>query len=239
LRDKEGQVLGYLKYGEKEAARKRLYREYRVLSDIPKGLGPEALKYGALADGRALLTTPILGRQLPASLPPAGGVVDFLRSFAVSSPTSVETHPWVKRLREGRTEGVELDTCFEALGGRNWPVTAQHGDFAPWNLCRKPEGAVGAFDWEYGTLEGFPHLDLAYYALQTSALIYRWTPAKAARYTVGYLTRETRLALSSTEAQALTRLAAYDAYQRFLEDGQTSDNNGLQKWRRAVWESRA
>jgi Phosphotransferase enzyme family len=238
LQDVEGRILGYLKYAEKEAAYSRIRREHRVLSVIPEGLGPKTLKYGTLANGRALLTTPISGRRLPATLPPAGGVVDFLRSFACSSPISVEAHPWVRSVRERSSERVELDTGFEALAGKHWPVVLQHGDFAPWNLLRRSESTVAAFDWEYGTLEGFPCLDLAYYVLQTSALIYRWAPTKAARYTAGYLTKQPRFGLSSAEARALTRLAAYDAYQNSLEDGQTRDG-GLQPWRRAIWEGAA
>src|SRR5215210_1117465 len=47
LRDENGRVLGYLKYAENEAARKRLRQERGVLSGIPKGVGPELLKYGS------------------------------------------------------------------------------------------------------------------------------------------------------------------------------------------------
>jgi hypothetical protein len=237
LRDGKGRIVGYLKYAEKVAARERLYNEHLVLAGIPEGLGPEALKYGVLGDGRALLTAPILGRRLPATLPPADGVVGFSMSFTVSPPVPVEAHPWVRKTNEGKGGG-RLGSCFEALAGRRWPVVAQHGDFAPWNLLRRSEGTIRAIDWEYGTLEGFPHLDLAYYLLQTSALMYRWSPAKAADCTCKFLVKELRGALSSVEAKALTRLAAFDAYQKALDDGHTPDT-GLQPWRRQIWKGAA
>jgi hypothetical protein len=237
LRDDNGQVLGYLKYGEKEAARKRLQQERRMLSCIPEGTGPELLKYGTLGDGEALLTTLLPGKSLPATLPPARDLTDFLTGLAVLPPVPITNHPWVRRARN-RSQ-LELDPWFEALTGRDWPVTIQHGDFAPWNLLRRSDGRLGAIDWEYGTLEGFPYLDLAYYVLQTSALIYHEAPLRAAEYASKYLARQPQLMLRSVEARALVSLAAYDAYQGFREDGHLPTTNNLQMWRRAIWEGSA
>jgi hypothetical protein len=238
LRDERGVVLGYLKHAGQGVARTRLRHEHYVLSGLSKGMGPKALKYGTFGNGEALLMTPISGRQLPTTLPPANGVVDVLLSFASSPSIDLEGHPWVLRTLERGSDIAALEACLEALVGKRWPIAVQHGDFAPWNLLRKPGGEVGTFDWEYGRLEGFPYLDLAYYILQTAALIYRWAPAKAARYAVRYLTSEPRLALSTAEAQALTRLAAYDAYYTFLQYGRVEGTN-LQVWRRAIWKGAA
>ncbi len=235
LRDEKGRVLGYAKCSEKRAARCRLRWEHYMLSSISKGLGPEVLKYGALEDGDILLKTPIFGKRPLSNLPPVEGAVDFLTSLVVSSPVPVDEHPWVRGVRERGGEEGKLDACFEVLARKRWPVVVQHGDFTPWNVVQTSEGRIRAVDWEHGTLEGFPHLDLAHYALQTSALVYRRTPAKAIRYTVKHLTEEPRLALGVAEARVLARLAAYDAYRKTLEDGQ-SVTSDLQTWRRAVWE---
>jgi len=233
LRDDNGGVLGYLKYAEKDAARKRLRQERQMLCSIPEGAGPELLKYGTMGNGEAMLTTPVSGKPLPATLPPAGDLTDFSTSLA-PQPVPVAAHPWVRRIRERSTP--ELDIWFEALTGKEWSVTIQHGDFTPWNVLRRSDGTLGAIDWEYGTLEGFPYLDLAYYSLQTSALIYHRSPSRAAEYTAQYLAGHPRLALSNVEARALTSLAAYDAYRKFQEDGHLPDTNHLQRWRRAVWQ---
>lgn len=237
LEDKEGKVLGFLKYAEKDAARIRLRREYRVLQAIPGGLAPKALGYGILGDGEALLTSPISGKRLSATMPPSKDAAHFLTSLAVSTPVVLEDHPWVKGVREQDGKGA-LDACFEVLAKRRWPVVVQHGDFAPWNLLRISGSRIVAFDWEYGALEGFPCLDLAYYALQISALIHRWSPAKAARRTVECLLRDNMFTLNGAEARTLTRLAAYDAHQKALEDGQ-APGEGLQDWRREIWEGAA
>jgi hypothetical protein len=236
LRDERDRVLGYLKYAEKDAALRRLRHEYHILSNLPAGIGPEPLKFGPFGKGEGLLNSAILGKPLNAALPPPNALVGLLDSYVVLPPVPLKYHPWVCRMQE--LGAPELDAWFELLAGRSWPVTVQHGDFAPWNLLRGYDGTLRAFDWEYGTLEGFPYLDLAYYALQTSALIYRQAPLEAASRVPEFLSRLPDLALTKAEAQALTRLAAYDAYQRSSEDGQPPDN-GLQVWRRAVWRGTA
>ncbi|CAA9265362.1 MAG: hypothetical protein AVDCRST_MAG93-2381 [uncultured Chloroflexia bacterium] len=231
LRDKSGEVIGYLKYGEKEASRRRLLREFHMLSGIG-GVAPEPLKYGTLGRGEALLIAPLVGRAPRASLTPAGGVEEFFKALTVLPPMPLEDHPWVQDIRH--RSGGELDHWLEDLADREWPVVVQHGDFAPWNLLRRPNGTLGAIDWEYGTLEGFPYLDLAYHMLHTSALIYRWPPARAVEYTDRYLSSRLWTALRSKETLVLTRLAAYDAYLKGLEDGKRP--SGIQSWRRRVWE---
>jgi hypothetical protein len=230
---RKGEILGYLKYAEKEAARKRLRHERRLIGDLPGKVGPEVLQFGPFGKGEALLTSALVGTRVPATLPPPEASRNFLNTLSVSPLVDLEVHPWVRQIcAEG---GPDLDSWLETLGDKRWPVAVQHGDFAPWNLLRRPDGTLGAIDWEYGTLEGFPHLDLAYYVLQVSALVYRHAPPKAADSTVRYLTQRPQLGLSIEEARIITRLAAYDAYLKSREDGQHEDV-GLQAWRRRVWE---
>lgn len=237
LRNGDDRILGYLKYAEKEAARRRLKQEHTMLSALPVGIGPKAIKFGAMGDGEALLSSALPGELLPATLPVPEGVIHLLDRL-ISSPTQrLEDHPWVRHL-QSRGLPPRLNACLEALSDRNWPVAIQHGDFAPWNLLRSSDGVVRAIDWEYGTPEGFPYLDLAYYILQTSALIYRWNPMQATQTAVRYLTQSPALTLRRTEAEALTHLAAYDAYLQGLADGQPTSTS-LQTWRRRIWQETA
>jgi hypothetical protein len=236
LLGRQGEVLGYLKYAHKEAARWRLRQEHRLLCNLPTGVGPAPLKFGPFAEGEALLTTVLEGKKVPTYLPPAEDLTNFLGALIVSPSVPLEVHPWAQRIREEGSTGFE--PWFEALADKNWPVAVQHGDFVPWNLLRKPGGTLGAIDWEYGVLDSFPYLDLAYYVLQIMALVRRQSPATAAEYTTRYLNRHARLTLSSREARALTSLAAYDAYTKSREDGQPDDVR-LQAWRREIWERNA
>lgn len=233
LWDERGRVAGYLKYAEKEAARRRLRHEWFMLHNLPDRIGPKPIKFGLLGRGEALLQSALPGKKLPVSLPPARDLIDFLDSLVVLPPMPLAEHPWVRSMRDHGP--LDLEASFEPLAGRSWPVVVQHGDFVPWNLLRTPDGRLGTIDWEHGTPEGFPHLDLAHYILQVLALIYRWPPSRAVRYATEQMARQSSLALNGAEAQAVTRLAAYDAYWKYLEEGHPE--TGLQAWRRAIWET--
>ena len=234
LRNGKGEVQGYLKYAETETSRKRLRQEWFVLSNLPQGIGPKPIKFGSLGDGEALLQSPVQGKSLPATLPPPRDPTGLLDSLVLGPPMPLDLHPWVRRMRDRGTS--RLDAWLEPLSGGAWPIAIGHGDFAPWNLLEGSDGALRAIDWEYGSFESFPYLDLAYYVLQTSALVHRWAPPKATRYTIGYLSRHPNLALDGAAVRSLVYLSAYDAYRSSLEDGQPPDAR-LQVWRRAIWEN--
>jgi hypothetical protein len=237
LLNERDEILGYLKYAEKDKARERLRQERQMLVSIPSRIGPKLLKYGMLSDGEALLVTAIPGNLLPSKLPPGDDIVNFLASLPTSSPLPVEDHPWVCTVcKQGRDE---LNWCLEVLTGRDWPVVVQHGDLAPWNLVRKPDGNLEAVDWEYGTLQGFPYLDLIYFILQTSFLVKRRTPRRAAEYAIRYLTSLPEFELTSEEARALTRLTAYGVFQRYTDEGQPPATRALglpAPWWRTIWQ---
>ncbi|HBN08162.1 MAG TPA: hypothetical protein DD435_05795 [Cyanobacteria bacterium UBA8530] len=141
----------------------------------------------------------------------------------------IDHHPWVL---EQRQAGDNLEGLLEPLSGRAWETVISHGDCAPWNLRACPRGLM-AFDWEYGRLDGLPYLDLAYYLLQTAALIYRWSPSRAYDFAVRYLEKN-EFALEIGEISAIVTLAAYTAYKQASLDGQPPDSR-LQCWRSAIW----
>jgi len=234
LRDATDRVLGYVKYAEKPAAVRRLSREYQVLKALPDNLGPVPLKYGRLLNGEALVLSPLLGQPLPAKLPPPEELVALLATMSTGLEYPVEEHPWINSILEDKHQN--LVSWIKNLGQRKWPVVLQHGDLAPWNGRKSPDGNVRLFDWEYAYLEGFPHLDLIYYILRVAALIYRWTPPKAFRYTKTYLSKKLSL-LSNREVDALVRLTAYVTHLQAIEDGLPPDTS-LLRWYRQLWEAK-
>ena len=236
LHDAEGQILGYLKYGETESACARLQQEWFMLSHLPPHIGPEPIKLGRLGAGKALLKSSVSGKRLRATLTPPRDVFGLLSSLNTGRSLSLEDHPWARCMLDLGESKIER--WFEPLAGGYWDVTMQHGDLVPWNLLRSSDGALRAIDWEHGALEGFPYLDLAHYALQTAALVFRRPPLEAARHTVDYLAHSPNITLTVAEANAVTRLAAYDAYVKYLEEGQHPDAR-LQAWRRVIWEGAA
>jgi len=226
-------VAGYLKYGEKPAAQRSLEREHKVLAVLPDGLGPTVIKYGTMADGVALLLSPIVGRPLLPKLPPEKAVLDFLQSDRSPGRVDIDKHPWSQMIRT--LYGSYMDGCLDDLKRRKWPVTIHHGDAAPWNILRTSNEKLRAIDWEYGTLTGLPYLDLAYYILQIALLISRWSPTDARGYAVACLCRNSSPALEPNEGRALVRLAAFQSYMQSRADGHPDDAS-FQIWRRLVWE---
>lgn len=224
-------VVGYLKYAKTPAAKARLEQEHRILRELPGTVGPTVLKCADFSEGRALVTAPVAGRVVSARLPLGEGMRTFLRGLRQPRSHALESHPWVLNFEE-RFGGVP-DAWLEPLANREWPVVFQHGDFTPWNVLQSPNGARTAIDWEYGSVTGFPHLDAAHYLLQTGALIRRWRPVRA----LANATRHLDESLSPGQAEALVRLAAFEAFQNALVDGNDPDAP-LQAWRRAVWEAR-
>ncbi len=230
LVDATGRTAAYVKYGESPAAKKRLERELQVLSGLPEGIGPKPLGLHAVGTGFALFLSPFEGRPLSARVFPGEETVALLRRIWEGRVVvSAEEHPWIRRLLGAYPRA---EAWVSVLSFRRWPVVPMHGDLAPWNVLSGPSGLL-LIDWEYGSLEGFPGVDLAYHVLQVGALLKGWTPARARSKAVDLLSGE--MDLSRSQAEALVRLSALGAYLQFSEDGHAS-NDLFQEWRRKVWE---
>lgn len=57
----------------------------------------------------------------------------------------------------------------------------RHGDFARWNLLRRPDGRLVVLDWEWGHEAGMPGIDLVHYFLQDARLVLRLPVIEAVR----------------------------------------------------------
>lgn len=226
LRDEQGKVAAYIKYGESVAAKRRLENEWRTLTTLPDGIAPRALGFDYVGQGAALLISAAQGAHISLSVRPHLSLIAYLDSLPQHGSVAGHEHPWLRRLFQN--SDVPLSIC-ECLTKRHWPIVTQHGDFAPWNLLRH-EGRIIAIDWEYATLKGFPGADLAYYVLQVGRLIKQWKPEIAAEHAVRALMELPSPRFDEREAQALVRLVAFDAYCNALDDGHLAEEP-LQKWR--------
>lgn len=226
--DATDSVLGYVKYGETEAAIAGIDNEQKVLSSLPDGVAPRLLKYGRVGSGKAIVTSNVEGLAVPATLPFEPDIVAFQTRLQTPVEASPATHPGLAHLNNEISRAWVND-----LASSDWPVTIQHGDFAPWNL-KLVNGNVRAFDWEYGKLDGFPFLDLAFFSLQTDVKIYRTEPIDAFNRARKILADRTSLSIG--HASAIVRLAAYDAHAKGLKDGHDA-SAFLQQWYKGVWEA--
>ena len=229
---KNGRVGAYLKFASLPAAKHSLEREREMLSALPPGLGPELLSFGTFADGLALVTEPVAGAQLAATLPVPDSVALFLDALEQRQERPAEGFAITKGLlaREPRL----VEPWLKVLGGKVWPVCYHHGDFTPWNVLASGT-ELRAIDWEYGSLEAPPHLDLAFYVLQVSALIYKTAPTEALDKAAATL-KHFRPALSRAEAEVFVKLSAFYAYVQAETDGHPADTF-LQQWRVGVYKN--
>jgi len=233
IRNKNGAIIGYVKYGGREAARKRLQNEYAVLNALPPDMGPTPLKFGNFLDGTALCLSPLAGTELMPETYLSPKIVAFINKLPASDPHPLDSHPWACRIRE--QAGNELEKWFEKLENRKWPIVLQHGDFAPWNLIVAPDGSLRALDWEYANTEGFPYIDFAYYLLQTDLLVHRKSPSAAIENAIEFITSCIEIEpLDTFSARAIIALAAYEQYTKSLEDGH-SPATRVQKCRLSIW----
>ncbi len=230
LLDKMGDVVGYIKFSYLKLAQKRLKQEYEILSSLPEGIAPRPWKLQKVLEGTALLISPIHGILLEVCLPPPEDVLAFQKKLVIDREVKLENHPWIEKLSE---KGFTRWEWLEPLQKKKWDIVIEHGDFAPWNLLRDSTGKIWAIDWEFADLCGFPYVDIIYYFLQISALIYKWSPAKAFKIASEYL--QSKFAFNKEIANSLVKLSAFEAYWITSQNGR-SDNWPLQKWRRKIWE---
>lgn len=226
-------VIAYLKLAQSQAARARIEIEHEILTAIPKGIGPQVIRFGDTEIGKALLITPVAGKPLSVGLPPHRLVWEFAQSLHTSDIYSIDSHPWIQNLRLFNSSSVDLWT--EQLSRHRWPLAYQHGDFAPWNLFDMSEGKLAAIDWEYGSLQGFPYVDIVQYCLQVALLIHRLPPKKAKTLVMRFLANRMK-GFAQYEIEALVNLSVLSTFRQAEQDGH-SQYSHQQIWRREIWAS--
>ncbi len=225
-----GEAIGYIKYGERGLAQKRIVHEYKILSNLPDNLGPKPLRMDKVLHGIGMLISVVTGKKTKILIPPPREVLEFQERLVVDTSKDLYEHPWIQELRK---KGFQHWEWLAPLEGNKWNVVIQHNDFVPWNLIKTGDGRIVAIDWEFANLCGFPFLDLIYYFLQVGALIYRWKPESAFRHALRYLVQE--LHVQEDISKSLIKLAAFEAYWITAQNGR-DDSFPLQQWRRTVWE---
>lgn len=218
VRDQRNRVLGYVKYAEAEVAKRKLANEHALLTALPPRVAPQVLKYGTFHEGMAMVSTPLRGRKVQPVLPPRDEVLTLLKQLVrPDPPVALDAHPYLTRLP--RT--AQVTRLLDQLSGRPWPIVFQHGDFLPWNLRYALDGSLRAFDWEHGTQNGFPLLDLAYHLYFACTMVRNYSEKEAEQAAASFLLTQSLQPVNEREALALVRLSRFDALyhgQRFNPD---------------------
>ncbi|MFD0505326.1 phosphotransferase family protein [Streptomyces chiangmaiensis] len=86
---------------------------------------------------------------------------------------AVVTHAWSHARLAGPLTRDELLGITEVLATTGADTgSVVHGDLAPWNILRTPEG-IGVIDWETAMVADQPLRDLIHYLVQAGAIL-RW-----------------------------------------------------------------
>jgi hypothetical protein len=148
----------------------------RLLAAVSSDGSPRyVLKVGQAADrplrNEAEFLQVIPGMGLPIRVP------ELFFAGLVGKYYIVVTIAWLHSRPAGPLTRKELLDITEVLGTSGTGGTPLvHGDLAPWNVLRTPEG-LGLVDWEAATFADQPMRDLIHYLMQTGTLL-RWADAR-------------------------------------------------------------
>lgn len=182
--DETGRPCAFTKVGISESSRALVANEFRVLQFLNGRHAPElVVEAGSRAVTSGLVCTNALaGKPLAYNADsPDGLETCFLQT---GEAQSIENHPWIRARLDGWESALKAPLVDLASRERYWPVCVSHGDAAPWNAFRSPDGSLKFIDWEYGAIEGLGALDRAHWTAQVDHLIHRRRPEVAARHSI-------------------------------------------------------
>lgn len=183
----DGRIAAFAKLpGPSAASARSVCHEAAVLSQLacrPGTRAPRVLFAGSVGSRFLAVMSP-LGGRIPG-LAFGRAHEEFLAGL-VSEPVRVAAHTGfartlADRLSLLRTRPAIMSVLRDLLiqfGSLRLPATTVHGDFVPWNL-REDRGVIGAFDWEYAEIDGFPLIDETHHLLAVGYLLKKWTPEQA------------------------------------------------------------
>lgn len=175
-------VATYRNDGDWEVAKIALGDEgYAILNSEARALGeihsltaaaPRLLGLHRIED-LTLMRMPYLS-GMPLDPGEISGVLGLLDSWKRDLPRQradqFDEWPAIERALAASDEGRSL---VQELKPLILQPMIRHGDFARWNLLRKPDGSITALDWEWGHPAAMPGLDLIHYFLQDQRLVRR------------------------------------------------------------------
>jgi hypothetical protein len=102
-------------------------------------------------------------------------------------PKSIEEFSEWPAIQAALTERAGGDHALKAMKDSRFKPVIRHGDFARWNLLRRPDGRLIVLDWEWGHEAGMPGIDLVHYFLQDARLVRKLPMVEAVRSVVEVL----------------------------------------------------
>ena len=177
--NEKARPMRIIKVGLKPKASEVVEREADYITRLPPNI------VGSITvSGRA--STPVLSAfsmpYCPGDNPPSDQAVSpILRSWLNRGPRRpIKSLKAWQELQAAGGESKDFQILNDILAGQTVQPVIQHGDFTPWNIRLDVAGEWRVFDWECGDLEGMPGWDWFHFVVQTSILVKRHSPQRAA-----------------------------------------------------------
>ncbi len=238
--DGDGRALAYGKVATSPVSEALVRNEALILRAISGAskllpLAPRLL-LEANCDGRTVVVTSSLGGS-PVAAKFGREQRRFFAELQADSAEPVFRSPFLARLDRRVTKAGEeqarqlLNSARLALATAELPRTLMHGDATPWNMRRK-QGAIAAFDWEYGLIDGLPVLDELHYRWHTRFLLDHRPVAAILRELDA--SARARSGLDETQSRALVDIFLVHGLVHRLEMGCGEDDEFVAAYREAL-----
>lgn len=226
-----GEVLGFAKIAGSPLSERLVRREADLLSELEKlstPISPRVVFAGDV-DGAFVLIQEVLPGDVTSAR-----FTDLHRELLETMQHGKRQHAsgcaMIARLQDEVRSLPELSERLAALmpilHETSVPSTIVHGDFAPWNL-REHNGALRAFDWEYGELDALPLLDELHFHLQIGHEMQGWSPRSAHEFLQNHA-KGRHLGLKPRQIDAIQQVAIIDQLARLYGEGYDRSNSMLQ-----------
>lgn len=202
---RDGFPAAHLKLGIGSASGSLLDHEAEMLEAVrPFFPVPETLAHGTIGNGPRYLLQRYAPPHRSIFLEPS--LLERLQTLQTEESMPVHQSSIWERIEAGlpflpapfQQEASFLQATVRAIfhffEGQTVPRTILHGDFAPWNVCRLPEG-LGLIDWEHAIPDGLPGLDLIHWKVQVGLLLKKQSPRTLVRSLLSELASSSPLPL--------------------------------------------
>jgi len=133
---------------------------------------PAPVRYLQAGEAAVLRMPYLSGRKIRRG--ETAGVLDLLESWVLDQPPqALGTFPEWNPIRSALAPLEGGDRALNRLSAENLVPVTRHGDFARWNLLRRPDGGLLVLDWEWGLVGGLPGVDLVHFYGQDARLVSR------------------------------------------------------------------
>lgn len=216
LKSHFGSPVGFAKVAWTPTARSLVQNEATLLPVVGDVLAPRLLSHIETESMSCVVVSPLEGATVGLASRVPQELLARATGNAVRYP--IADHPFIRTLMVA--DSTMTTRAISSLAGRDYPVSATHGDAAPWNAVKGPDGVHRMFDWEYGRREGLQLADVAHWSLQVGHLSLRMNPRRALHRAIREVTRGTDM--SSSEVAGICSLTAMELANRLESEHDTS-----------------